>query len=360
MSRFNLPRLLAGNSFALDVAGLQIGRPALAIPISLPQRLLRVAHRYSLAVFACSFFVIASSSIAIGNSYWSARVAYRGAARTDSLPLISPPLQGPNTVVLNSDLADNLQKIASQPISLIIGDKTVPLDPTTIKSWIKVVTDVSKGVSYLHVDQSAIDTTLKQASAPFIKVQTDQITATYADGSSAVIVAGKNGTSVHDTTDFAKQIGAMVLGAKGLQLSVPTDSVPFAALTPASFDKLLEVNVTTKQMWAYEKGQLVRQFAVSAGAPATPTPIGKYQIYEKRAVQDMRGFNPDGTKYFQPHVQWINYFLPGGYAVHGNYWRPLSWFGAINSSHGCVSLPDDQAEWVYDWAPVGTTVIAHT
>jgi lipoprotein-anchoring transpeptidase ErfK/SrfK len=73
----------------------------------------------------------------------------------------------------------------------------------------------------------------------------------------------------------------------------------------------------------------------------------------------MKGFNADGTKYLQPHVHWINYFLPGGYAVHGNYWRPLSWFGNINSSHGCVSLPDDQAQWVYNWAPIGTTVITH-
>ena len=112
-------------------------------------------------------------------------------------------------------------------------------------------------------------------------------------------------------------------------------------------------------MWLYDKGQLTKTYPISAGAAATPTPIGQYKIYSKLAVQDMKGFNPNGSKYFQPHVRWINYFLPGGYAVHGNYWRPLSWFGAVNSSHGCVSLPDDQAKEVYDWAPIGTTVITH-
>jgi lipoprotein-anchoring transpeptidase ErfK/SrfK len=112
-------------------------------------------------------------------------------------------------------------------------------------------------------------------------------------------------------------------------------------------------------MWVYEKGQLVNQFAVSAGAPATPTPLGRFQIYQKLAVQDMKGYNANGTKYFQPHVHWISYFLPGGYAVHGVYWHPLSWFGVNNSSHGCVGLPDATAEWVYDWAPIGTTVITH-
>jgi lipoprotein-anchoring transpeptidase ErfK/SrfK len=98
---------------------------------------------------------------------------------------------------------------------------------------------------------------------------------------------------------------------------------------------------------------------VSAGAPETPTPQGHFKIFEKLQVQDMRGYNANGTKYFQPHVRWVGYFS-GSNAIHGNYWRPLSWFGNRNSSHGCVSVPDDQAKWVYNWAPVGTPVVVHS
>ncbi|MEK7059829.1 MAG: L,D-transpeptidase, partial [Patescibacteria group bacterium] len=82
-------------------------------------------------------------------------------------------------------------------------------------------------------------------------------------------------------------------------------------------------------------------------------------IYAKHAQQDMRGNNVDGSRYFQPHVRWINYFYKD-YAIHGNYWRPLSYFGNINSSHGCVSLVDGEAEWIYAWASIGTPVIVHT
>jgi lipoprotein-anchoring transpeptidase ErfK/SrfK len=113
-------------------------------------------------------------------------------------------------------------------------------------------------------------------------------------------------------------------------------------------------------MYLYDNGHLTRSYPISAGAQLTPTPLGQFKIYSKLAIQDMKGFNADGSKYLQPNVRWINYFLPGGYAVHGNYWRPNSWFGAINSSHGCVSLPDWQAKQVFDWAPLGTTVITHT
>jgi lipoprotein-anchoring transpeptidase ErfK/SrfK len=28
-------------------------------------------------------------------------------------------------------------------------------------------------------------------------------------------------------------------------------------------------------------------------------------------------------------------------------------------SHGCVNLPLDEAQWFFDWAPLGTLVIVH-
>ena len=68
----------------------------------------------------------------------------------------------------------------------------------------------------------------------------------------------------------------------------------------------------------------------------------------------MSGLNPDGSKYFQPSVPWINYFDHSGDAVHGNYWWPASYFGSINSSHGCVGVQVPEAEWIYNWAPIGT------
>jgi lipoprotein-anchoring transpeptidase ErfK/SrfK len=72
----------------------------------------------------------------------------------------------------------------------------------------------------------------------------------------------------------------------------------------------------------------------------------------------MTGYNTNGTTYYQPNVQWVNYFYQAD-AVHGNYWRPLSYFGNINSSHGCVGVVNSDAEWIYNWAPIGTTVIVH-
>jgi lipoprotein-anchoring transpeptidase ErfK/SrfK len=47
------------------------------------------------------------------------------------------------------------------------------------------------------------------------------------------------------------------------------------------------------------------------------------------------------------------YFTNEGHALHGTYWHNN--FGTP-MSHGCVNLPMDVAEWMYDWAPEGTAV----
>lgn len=99
-------------------------------------------------------------------------------------------------------------------------------------------------------------------------------------------------------------------------------------------------------------------FLVTAGAPDTPTVVGEFKIQTKIRKQTMRGLNTDGSSYNVPNVEWVNYFYQD-YAIHGNYWRPDSVFGNTNTSHGCVSLKNGGAEWMYNWAPIGTPIITH-
>jgi lipoprotein-anchoring transpeptidase ErfK/SrfK len=51
-------------------------------------------------------------------------------------------------------------------------------------------------------------------------------------------------------------------------------------------------------------------------------------------------------------VPYSMYFYQG-YALHGTYWH--SNFGQP-MSHGCVNLRTADAEWLYQFAPVGTAV----
>ena len=66
------------------------------------------------------------------------------------------------------------------------------------------------------------------------------------------------------------------------------------------------------------------------------------------------------TAYDIQHVPWTMYFAGGGYAIHGAPWRAVYGPGTqLGGSHGCVNSPVSQVAILYQWAPLGTTVIVH-
>jgi len=98
-------------------------------------------------------------------------------------------------------------------------------------------------------------------------------------------------------------------------------------------------------------GKTVLTTAVNGGVAAAPTPLGTYPIYLRYTATTMQGTNPDGTKYKDKGVPWVNYFS-GGSAVHGfvrsSYGYP--------QSVGCLELPPDTAKRVFDLVDYGTLV----
>jgi len=315
-------------------------------------------HRHSFIIFAVSLLAIGTIGIKVASNYW---VANHIVVPTSTIKVAQRPLSGFNLTVPQDQLQPTLQKIISQPVTLTVGIQTTQVSSDTIKSWLQITANKNKTEYYIHVKESAISPSLEKLASRYAKSPVNQVTAT-EDGSSRVVVGGRDGTALSDLSTLksqAKQVAKTVMDSKGLQFNTPLVTVPFQAVTPAAFNKVLIADINTKKMWAYQNGNQVNSWLISAGKPSTPTPVGQFKVYAKYSVQDMRGTNPDGTPYFQPHVRWISYFYQGS-AVHGVYWHGRDWFGVHNSSHGCIGLPEDEAQWVYNWAPIGTTVIVHT
>ena len=57
-----------------------------------------------------------------------------------------------------------------------------------------------------------------------------------------------------------------------------------------------------------------------------------------------------------PGVPWSTFFTYDGIAIHGTYWHHN--FGHP-MSHGCVNASTPDAQWLYNWADVGTLVNVH-
>jgi lipoprotein-anchoring transpeptidase ErfK/SrfK len=112
----------------------------------------------------------------------------------------------------------------------------------------------------------------------------------------------------------------------------------------------IDVNLSQQMVYAYEGDTVVNSFLVSTGTWQTPTVTGRYHIYVKLRSTDMAG-----PGYYLPDVPYTMYFYQG-YGLHGTYWHHN--FGTP-MSHGCVNLSTPDAEWLYDFASVGTLVNVH-
>jgi lipoprotein-anchoring transpeptidase ErfK/SrfK len=328
--------------------------------LSVWQRSLNLLHEHSIVAFSLLILLVGSTGATVFGNYRAAAIAQQ-AKPLINLPMKASAIAGLNVGVAADQLTAKLQAVTGQTATLTVGDTSEAIEPDTIKSWLSFSSSTDKSMTGVHINAAAITKSVTELAQKHEKAPVNEVTSTIS-GSPQVIYKGKNGAKLTDPGNIKIQadlIAKTLLDAKGFAFTTPLETQAFASVTPAAYPKLIEVNVDTKQMYLYDNGQLTHTYPVSAGADATPTPIGQYKIFSKLAVQDMKGFNPNGTKYFQPHVRWINYFLPGGYAIHGNYWRPSEWFGNINSSHGCVSVPDEQAKEVFDWAPLNTPIITH-
>ena len=101
---------------------------------------------------------------------------------------------------------------------------------------------------------------------------------------------------------------------------------------------------------------LVRKMVCSTGKSDTPTPTGTYQAYGK-AGGEWYYF-----KDFNCYAKW-GYRIVGGILFHSvTYSASKKPTGSIynlghQASHGCIRLKVEDAKWIYDNCPRGTTVV---
>jgi hypothetical protein len=133
---------------------------------------------------------------------------------------------------------------------------------------------------------------------------------------------------------------------------------PTATRPGGGAGKFIDIDLSKQYLTAFDGSTVAFQGYVSSGRAGHETPTGIYSIFEKLLTDDMRGPDPalPGGEYFQPDVPYVMYFAGGGYAIHGVYWHNN--FG-VPMSHGCVGLPVGSSAFLYDWAPIGTTVYIH-
>jgi lipoprotein-anchoring transpeptidase ErfK/SrfK len=149
-------------------------------------------------------------------------------------------------------------------------------------------------------------------------------------------------------------LGRQLAELRGINIA-PAAQLPGTLVwDPAIWERRVEVNLSQQWLYAYEGDLLVFKAPVATGRDGFNTPVGEYAIYSKYDMQTMTGCM-GGECWNVPNIPWVQYVV-GGVALHGTYWHNNHGTG-VRPSHGCINLRIEDAQWLYEWADVGTRVL---
>ncbi len=129
---------------------------------------------------------------------------------------------------------------------------------------------------------------------------------------------------------------------------------PQPAKDASGAERWIDVDLTHQTLTAFEGQTPVYTSRVSTGLAQYPTVAGTFEIYVKYEAADMSG-GAGADAYYLRAVPYVMYFHDN-YGLHGTYWHNN--FGTP-MSHGCVNLPTPDAQWLFNWASIGTKVVTH-
>lgn len=121
---------------------------------------------------------------------------------------------------------------------------------------------------------------------------------------------------------------------------------------PSPYTFVTVTETLPETLKVHEGNKVVLTSPTNTGVPGAETETGAFPIYLRFTSTTMIGTNPNGTKYNDPGVPWVNYFN-GGDAVHG-FIRPGYGYP---QSNGCVELPIETAHKVFEMLRLGDIVV---
>jgi hypothetical protein len=151
-------------------------------------------------------------------------------------------------------------------------------------------------------------------------------------------------------------LGRQAAQHKGHALGASTQLAGAPDWSPTIWNRHIDVDLSAQHLTAYEGDTPVYHAPIATGKDGFNTPTGSYAIYSKYPIESMSG-SAGGETWYVPDIPFVQYVV-GGVALHGTYWHD-QWGTGFRLSHGCINLNIDDAEWLYDWADVGTQVDIH-
>lgn len=272
-------------------------------------------------------------------------------AREDVLILDDDDYVRPSVTADDPKLSEKLEvaeKYRNMSITYEIEGYDQVLDGETILSWITIEDDLS-----VTVDENMAASYAQQLASKY---------NTYADvrkfktslGDTIEIGGGDYGWIV-DKPAEAAQIVEDIRNGEPVKREPCYEQRAFVTGTDDIGSTYIEIDYTKQHLWFYKDGQLVVESDIVSGNlnNGNGSPDGVFKIITRKSPAVLSG---------EDYESEVTYFLPFAYNVglHDADWRS-SFGGDIykgGGSHGCVNLPFETAEILFEQAETGTPVVA--
>jgi hypothetical protein len=186
-----------------------------------------------------------------------------------------------------------------------------------------------------------------------------EITRVLAYGDEVVVNDWIKGEEVFVGADlWAKLKSGGYIYARNIGRNAPIAPTPVPADAP-TVGRWIDVNLTQQLMVAYEGHDVQRVIVTTTGMAGWETPPGAYQILWRVPNETMES-GAIGAEHFYKleDVLFTQYFTERGHAIHYAWWRTPQTIGRPGS-HGCLNTLLDDAQFLWDWANIGTPVYVH-
>lgn len=232
-----------------------------------------------------------------------------------------------------------------------VEQPALPASAATSTTWLPWYDTASTGISDdIHV------TNVDPATAATVNLffpGRNPVTLNVSPGQDAYY--GYPGGTIGGPVQVAVASGPSVIVSVRSFIYIPPPPPP-----PPVPQRHILVSLSQQHLWAYNGDQLFLETDVTTGRPELPTPPGHYTIFDKRSPYKFVSPWPYGSPYWYPDawVNWAMEFIQGGYYLHDAPWR--SWYGPGSNygdgTHGCVNVPHDPMQSLYNWAQNGDIV----
>ena len=216
--------------------------------------------------------------------------------------------------------------------------------------------------SWLYLDTNANVTIDQEKALAFYRRMADKIDIpenrirfVSTEGDTVVLTRGDLGLRMNllKEVEFLKQ--NITKGEKlNKKIDFSMKGIPEGVFTVNK--NYIEVNITKQKLWFYKNGKLILETDIVSGNKrlGRHTPLGAYYIKHKSKNTVLRG--PD-------YAAFVSYWMPfyTFYGLHDASWRKS--FGypiyLTSGSHGCVNLPPNVTQKIFENAEVGTIVLCY-